>query len=141
MLCQIRFLRWGLLLSSGCLSLCGCEALSDRLHGDNGFLSGESTHQLEEQNRFRFQSDRDPQAFNWLLKNRLAAGMSVQAVNTVLGQDGQLLADDRWIKHNGGRFRETDRVYRWGPDSNARSVYLVFRNERLMLPNGELFWD
>ncbi len=141
MLCQTRNFRLGLLLSVGCLPLCGCEAISNPLHRNSGGLPEEPTHRLEEENRFRFQSDGDSRAFDWLLKNRLAAGMSVQAVSTVLGQDGERVANDRSIKQTGGRYRETDAVYRWGPDSNARSVYLVFRNRRLMLPRGELFWD
>ena len=86
MLCQTRNFRLKLLLSVGCLPLCGCEAISNPLHRDSGILSEKPAHRLEEENRFRFQSDSDPRSFDWLLKNRLAAGMSVQAVSTVLGQ-------------------------------------------------------
>jgi len=140
MFCQSSITRMGL-LALGSLSWCGCEAISNPVTGGRPAQSVAPLNKLSDQHRLRFQSDGDPAAFKWLLINRIAAGMSVQNVNTILGQDGERVINDRWIKDNGSRYHESDTVFRWGPDSNARSVYLVFRDERLMLPRGGFVWE
>ncbi|MEO1996689.1 MAG: hypothetical protein ABGZ17_15585 [Planctomycetaceae bacterium] len=129
------------LLALGSLTWCGCEAISNLATDGRPAQSVAALHKLSDQHRLRFQSDGDPAAFEWLLENRIAAGMSVQSVSTMLGQEGERVINDRWIKDRGGWYRESDTVVRWGPDSNARSVYLVFRDQRLMLPRSGFVWE
>jgi len=129
------------ILALSFLPCCGCETISDPLTTAAPGKVTAPTHRLTDQHRMRFQSQGDPDSFRWLLENRISAGMSVPTVNATLGQEGERIVNDRWIKDSGGRYRESDRVFRWGPDSNGRSVYLVFRDQRLMLPRDGLVWE
>ena len=101
--------------------------------------------QVQEQDielyRERFQTDRDPDALNWLLANAIDAGMSLSEVEQVLAEEGQHVYDDRWVKTNGGYYRSGDLVYKWNPDSRGRSIYLVFREDKLVNFNPDEFKD
>lgn len=82
--------------------------------------------------RLRFQVDRNPQAFSYLLIHHVENGMSVAAVSEVLGEQGELFLNDREMKTNGGQYQQTDVAYKWGPDTNGRSVVLFFRDGKLV---------
>ena len=106
MFCQSSMTRLRL-LALGSLTWCGCEAISNLATDGRPAQSVAALHKLSDQHRLRFQSDRDPAAFEWLLENRIAAGMSEQSVSTMLGQEGERVINDRWIK-------EIDHKVFWG---------------------------
>ncbi|HUG94315.1 MAG TPA: hypothetical protein VML55_26025 [Planctomycetaceae bacterium] len=87
---------------------------------------------LEAQHRERFQEHGDPESLRWLLTHRLAAGMSLTDVSHVLGEEGERLYDAGRLKRGDSLYRENDDFYKWGPASDGRSVYLAFRDGRLL---------
>ena len=82
--------------------------------------------------RRRFQQDRISADFRWLLANATRTGMTPKDVGEVLGERGEIVMNDTWIKSSGGHYRASDEVYKWGPDDKGKSVYLVFREDRLV---------
>ena len=82
--------------------------------------------------RQRFQDDGDPESLRWLLKHRLTTGMSLAEVSQELGQQGERLHESGHLKRGDGRYLESDVFYKWGPASDGQSVYLAFRDERLL---------
>jgi hypothetical protein len=116
-----------------CLWTTACEGLREGSVGGLFALPDAESEQREEQHhRTSYQTDRDPDALRWLLANRITTGMMVADVNNVLGEEGQREFNDRRFKTNDGLYRIGDTVYRWGPDSSGTSLYLVFRNDRLI---------
>jgi len=95
-------------------------------------VSGKEMARKESEYRLRYLTKGDPEAMRWLLGHRLETGMSLAEVNKVFGQDGVEETDDGWIKKHSSRYRRSDESYGWGPDSQGKSVYLVFRNEQLV---------
>lgn len=96
-----------------------------------------STHRIEEEeslgeHRSRFQQQGDPQSFRWLLANHLASGMSLYEVEEVLGSEGERVWNDSQFKKGEGRYQESDETYKWGPDRNGTSAYLIFRDGKLV---------
>lgn len=126
--------RWRLAVSLAVLcSLPGCMAMYEAgVPGMSNFVDIEAIRREQEEYRLRFQSERDPVALNWLLQNRVKSGMELYEVEEILGVDSEREHADRWIKTSGGPFRQGDEVYRWGPDSRGRTLYLVFRNKKLV---------
>ena len=118
------------LLSFYCM---GCGNLH-QTGATNGwtFFNSTNSFQEEEQYRDRFVTEGDSQAVRWLLKNRIAGGMELNDVNQILGQRGVRQFDDGWIKNHGGTFRQSDQVYKWGPDSDGKAYMLVFRDDHLL---------
>ena len=118
------------LLSFYCM---GCGNLHQTA-ATNGwtFFNSTNSFQEEEQYRDRFVTEGDSQAVRWLLKNRIAGGMELNDVNQILGQRGVRQFDDGWIKNHGGTFRQSDQVYKWGPDSDGKAYMLVFRDDHLL---------
>jgi len=94
-----------------------------------------------EHHRERFQTDRDPEALDWLLANAIDAGMSVNQVEQILAENGQRVFADRKFKTNGGYYRSGDHVYKWNPDNRGRSIYLIFRDDKLVNYNPDEFKD
>lgn len=82
--------------------------------------------------RSEFQIDRSSQALSWLLAHQVENGMTVAAVNEVLGESGELFRNDQSLKNNAGQYHQTDVGYRWGPDASGRSVVLFFRDGKLV---------
>ena len=112
----------------------GCE----QFHPSGwSLLSPAAGFEQEEKYRHQFVTEGDSQAVRWLLINRIASGMERTEVNQVLGREGDRQFDDGWIKNNGGTFRQSDKVYKWGPDSEGQSYYLVFRDDHLVNFNPE----
>jgi hypothetical protein len=58
--------------------------------------------------------------------------MSYDDVRHVLGEDGTHEERDRWLKTKGINIRIDDDVYSFGPDSDNRTLYLFFREDRLI---------
>lgn len=96
------------------------------------FFNSADSFQEQEQYRERFVMEGDSQAVRWLLKNSIASGMELNDVNQILGQKGVRQFDDGWIKNHGGTFRQSDKVYKWGPDSEGKAYMLVFRDDHLV---------
>ncbi len=82
--------------------------------------------------RSEFQIDRSSKALSWLLAHQVENGMTVAAVNEVLGESGELYLNDQSLKNNAGQYHQTDVGYRWGPDASGRSVVLFFRDGKLV---------
>lgn len=89
--------------------------------------------------REKFQVDRDPEAFAWLLRNRVRAGMTTMEVNEALGEAGEEFSQTDSIKKNTDGYQSTDVGYRWGPDAQGRSVILFFRDGHLVNYNPSEF--
>ena len=73
----------------------------------------------------------------WLLGHRIETGMTVAEVAVVLGERGEKEPRGQWVRQ--GDFRIDDEIYRYGPDSEGQSVYLVYREGRLVNHNREDF--
>lgn len=109
--------------------LSGCEALHDAgVPGMSPFIDFESRVQEEEHYRMLYRTERSPKAMRWLMANRLQSGMERAEVDRIFGESGEREYGDRWLKTNGGHYRSGDTVYKWGPDSEGTTVYLVFRD-------------
>jgi hypothetical protein len=118
------------MLLAGVLS--GCETLHNAgVPGFDRYIKDEAALAAPEY-REKFQVDRDAQAFTWLLRNRVRAGMSVMEVNEALGEAGEEFGHTDAIKKNTDGYQATDVGYRWGPDNNGRSVILFFREGHLV---------
>lgn len=117
-----------------CTALCGCEALQEAgVPGMEPFIDNTARQEEEQKYRDQFLIEKDPEALKWLLENRIHSGMTVNDVDKILGEPGEREFSDRWIKNDGdGRYRASDKVYRWGPDNQGRSIYLVFRENLLV---------
>ena len=115
------------------LGFAGCEA------GPAGGFAGlrpvsdkPAAEKSEMEYRKQFQIERDPQALSWLLANRIQQGMTVGEVTEVLGQEGRREFADQKLKAGNPNYRADDIAYRWGPDSNGRAIYLLFRDGKLL---------
>ena len=86
----------------------------------------------EAEQRQKFLNDRDPDAFRWLLSQRVHNEMSAEQVAHVLGESGERRPDDREYKTNGGFYQTTDVGYQWGPDRTGHTVVLFFRDGKLI---------
>ena len=49
-----------------------------------------------------------------------------------MGEDGTLETGDRRLMTGGGNYRVGDEMYAFGPDSKGKTVYLAFREDRLV---------
>lgn len=76
---------------------------------------------------------------SWLLAHCVAPGMSYKEVCRALGEEGSPEANDRWIKTRGTTYQVGDDTYCFGPDSEGQSVYLVFREDKLIGFDPEAF--
>jgi len=116
-----------LILLAGCGTLNGTGIASlDAITREKGQVRDEETQ------RRRFREERDPDAMRWLLANRIASGMTSAEVEQIFGETGEREFNDRWLKASNGLYHEEDVVYKWGPDRNGRTVYLAFREGRLV---------
>ncbi len=130
--------RWNWPILCGALLLTGCGTA-----GLNGFLADLGRPKISatelQSRRAKFSQERDPAAFRWLLTHTLENGMSVQEVDHALGDSGERIYDDLKLKTQNEGFHQTDVAYKWGPDSEGRSVVLFFREGRLIQYSPEKF--
>ena len=132
-------------LSLACVcAVTGCES-PNGLHGlesSKPFWSRTNSHDEEVQYRKDYQTNRSRKAMRWLLANRVDSGMSVNDVNTILGEKGEL--DESPSANSlkrGNTYRIDDKVFHYGPDSGGRAVYLVFRDDKLVNFERQRFSD
>ncbi len=113
--------------------LCGCSSISTA--GTNSFASlfdTESAEREAEAHRSKYQASRSPADLQWLMRNCVESGMTPGEINRVVGEQGQRIYDDDWIKTRGGHYQSGDHTWKWGPDREGNAVYLVFRENRLV---------
>lgn len=128
---MFRF-RWlPVLLMTGALAT-GCESLPDGKLAELAFGSGNKSQELEEEHRQRYQKSRDAVERDWLLGHAVESGMTPTEITRILGQDGERVVDDGWIKNHGGNYQMDDEAWKWGPDRTGQSVILVFRAGKLV---------
>lgn len=123
--------RWAMaiVLAGG---LAGCETLHNAgVPGLEQYVKDEAALAAPEY-RERFQVDRDPAAFNWLLNHRVRTGMTLSEVSEALGDSGEEFSGSQDLKKGASEYQATDVAYRWGPDAQGRSVILFFRDGRLI---------
>jgi len=119
-------------MMAAALLVIGCEAMHEAgVPGMSQYVDTETPRQEEADYRTDYQETRNPTALNWLLRNRIRIGLTVREISEVLGEDGVQEHDANWIRTT-GPFNQEDDVYRWGPDANGRTIYLVFRDKKLV---------
>ena len=120
-------------LATFAASACGCSSISNSGTGAfSALFDTESLQREEEDHRTRYQETRSPSDFQWLMKNCVESGMTPTEINGVLGEQGQRVYDDDFIKTRGGHYHAADDTWKWGPDREGNSVYLVFRSNKLV---------
>ena len=125
-------LRAALALAA-CLAFAGCESPAWIRNLNDSFYSSRSgTPEEEERHRTAYLESGDRASMRWLLSHRIEAGMNYDAVCKVLGVQGSPERNDRAIKTGGGNYQLGDEIYSFGPDSQGSSVYLAFREGRLV---------
>ena len=121
--------------------LAGCEATNGRMTEMFSFGNKTSKKEQEDKHRITYQKDRDPEALRWLLANCVDTGMTVKEVNQILGEEGRREANSRWLTTKGGHYRMGDKAYQWGPDKAGHTLYLIFREDRLVNFDPKQFSD
>ncbi|MBI1314058.1 hypothetical protein GC176_22410 [bacterium] len=135
-----RIRRFPVLIFAMAASVCGCSSISNP--GVNSLASlfdTESQQREEELHRSRFQETRSPSDLQWLMRNCIQTGMTPTEISRVIGEDGERVFDDSWIKTRGGHYYAGDHTWKWGPDRKGNSIYLVFRNNKLVNFNPDEF--
>lgn len=117
--------------------LAGCETpgWAERLDEAFTFSPGKDAgHYREEGERHRkkYAATHDREALHWLLRHCIEPGMSYHDVCRALGEDGVRESRDNWIKNNGGNYQVGDDAYAFGPDNHGQTLYLVFRDDKLV---------
>lgn len=127
----------GLSLVVSVCALAGCESPRG-LHTKP--FSNTNSYEQETQYRKDYQTTRSRRAMRWLLANKVESGMSLQEVNSMLGEQGELDESAGHLKRGSG-YRVDDKVYHYGPDDSGRALYLIFRDEKLVNFSPERFAD
>ncbi len=115
------------------LALMGCESPSWTHTLNESFAAAKTNGpRTEEEYRRDYTENHSRKSLRWLLAHRVKPGMSYDDVRRVLGEDGTHEERDRWLKTKGINVRIDDDVYSFGPDNEGRSLYLFFREDRLI---------
>jgi hypothetical protein len=134
---------WGLLLAatiSGCETPGWAERLDESFSMPN-FKSSKASAADEEQHRKEYAASRERVALYWLLHHRIESGMGYHQVCQILGEDGVRESRDNWVKTGDGSYQVGDDVYAFGPDSEGQTLYLVFRDNKLVNFDPDEFKD
>lgn len=126
------------LLSACCMFLfacSGCDTLG--MLGKAGVPGFESYLKptpeaiaFERNKREEFVLNRSHNALFWLLAHRIESGMRLSEVEQVLGEAGEDVSDQSYQKSQQVH-QQTDDAYKWGPDTEGKSVVLFFRDGKL----------
>jgi hypothetical protein len=115
------------------LTFAGCESPEWTRSLNDSFSAAEKTGpKTEEEHRREYVATHSHESMRWLLSHRVQTGMSYNQVRHVLGEDGTLETGDRKLMTGGGNYRVGDEMYAFGPDSKGKTVYLAFRENRLV---------
>jgi hypothetical protein len=99
---------------------------------DRSPRGGRTPNAEEERHRGAYQTTRDPRALRWLLSRRIENGMTREEVDRVIGEAGETeMAGAGFKRENKGIFAD-DMLVRYGPDADGSTIYLVFRENRLV---------
>ncbi|MCC7424954.1 MAG: hypothetical protein IT428_32180 [Planctomycetaceae bacterium] len=124
-----RLLVRGLALTA---ALAGCNAVEQMSRMPSSSARRAAMHEREETMRHRFVENGDTAAIRWLLANVVDEGMDVEEVGRILGQPGEYVEADNFVKTKDSAYYLDDRTYRWGPDDHGRAYFLVFRDRKLV---------
>lgn len=124
-----------LAVSAGCESPDWTRSLNDSFAQHHERPSAKS----EEAHRREYQATKSHESMRWLLAHCIHTGMSYNQVCQVMGEDGNLETQDRQLKSGGGNYRIDDEMYGFGPDDKGKTVYLAFRENRLINFDAEQF--
>ncbi|MDA0281735.1 MAG: hypothetical protein O3B13_02320 [Planctomycetota bacterium] len=115
------------------IAVSGCGTFTvAKLPDLSAFFDSNSGVRDEETHRLEYQESRHPDELKWLLANRLHSGMTVSEVSRTIGERGQRLYDDSWVKKGGGYYQSGDEAWKWAQDRNGQSLILVFRDGHLV---------
>lgn len=127
---EITRLLWVLFVAG---AVAGCESPSWTRSINESFGANEkSGPRTEEQNRQEYADTHSRESLNWLLSHCIKPGNSYKQVCQTLGEEGTREPNDRLRKAQGNTYRIDDEVYAFGPDSKGRTLYLAFREDRLV---------
>lgn len=112
--------------------LAGCEAIDQVAHMPSTSSRRAAMHEREETMRNRFVENGDSKAIRWLLANVVDEGMEKDEVSRILGQQGEFVEADNFVKTKDSAFHVDDKTWRWGPDDHGRAYFLVFRDRKLV---------
>jgi len=131
------------LLAICLLQLAGCQLIDDYIPGytNRTITATQTQNDLEQKHRKRYQIDRDPESIRWLKANRLKQGMTLGDVNQVLGVNGVPVLNQRKFIGKSNLYRSSDVTYKWGPDADGNSHFLVFRDDKLVNYDPEEFQE
>ena len=116
---------------AGCESAAWTHSLNEAFRSKDERKAG-SEPRTEEEHRQEYIGTHSRKSMRWLLYHRVRPGVSYQDVCRLLGEDGERETKDRWLKTNGTNIRIDDEVYRFGPDDQGHTLYLFFRDDRLI---------
>jgi hypothetical protein len=115
------------------LAIVGCESAEwTRALNDSFSPSNQPSAKVEEAHRQEYIATKSHESMYWLLGNCVEIGMSYKKVSHIMGEDGTPETGDRRILAGGGNYRVGDEIYSFGPDSKGKTVYLAFREDRLV---------
>ena len=115
------------------LTLAGCESPEWTRSLNDSFSAVEQPgSKTSEQHRQEYVATHDHESMRWLLSHCVEMGMSYRKVCHIMGEDGTLETGDRQLLSGGGNYRVGDEMYAFGPDSKGKTVYLAFREDRLV---------
>ncbi len=113
------------------LALGGCSSL-ESLSFDGFGAAREGGERAAEEHRKAYQETRASADIQWLLANRVDAGMDLADVNRIIGNAGERVYDDRQFVTSSVGYRSGDTFYKWGPDNSGKSYFLGFRDRKLV---------
>ncbi|MHC4877807.1 MAG: hypothetical protein ACYTGL_15205 [Planctomycetota bacterium] len=134
-----RTSRSVVLLVTMTLPVAGCSSFDASSSKLAHLFDPETQQREEEARREQFQTTRSTADMHWLLRNHVENGMTPSEINRVLGEDGTRVFEDGWIKNHGGHYHAGDNTWKWGPDRAGNSIYLVFRDNKLVNFNPDEF--
>jgi len=100
----------------------------------NPAMSSQKQYDRSEEitHRSRYQATRSSADLEWLMKNRIENGLTVDSVNNILGQKGKALDAENQVSQASASSGSKDGTYEYGPDDQGRTYHLTFRNSRLV---------
>jgi hypothetical protein len=115
------------------VTFAGCESPEwTRSLNDSFSAADKSGPKTEEEHRDEYAATHSPASMRWLLGHCVEMGMSYKRVCHIMKEDGTPVTGDNRVLSGGGNYRVGDEVYAFGPDTNGKTVYLVFREDRLV---------
>ncbi|HEY2253866.1 MAG TPA: hypothetical protein VGH74_22480 [Planctomycetaceae bacterium] len=116
------------------IAMAGCESPEwTRSLNDSFFAATDHpSAKTEESHRQEYVATHSHESMRWLLSNCVEMGMSYKKVCHIMGEEGTPVAGDNRVLSGGGNYRLGDEVYAFGPDTKGKTVYLAFREDRLV---------